>query len=161
MQSITSASRLVAGRRISLLRTSPALLRNYGSPVTGPLRGKDVDDPQMNGYPQLPFVSKQYRSAKGWDDPQMRRNFEEPLHYKEEIVSMWGPDTPVVHPRQALNQFTIVALGFVTFGLLCNYVLQPARPSVAREYPFSGLVTELGGVEQNKARVESEEEPEE
>jgi NADH dehydrogenase (ubiquinone) 1 beta subcomplex subunit 8 len=32
-------------------------------------------DPQLNGYPQLPWISRQRLPAKGWTDPQMRRNF--------------------------------------------------------------------------------------
>lgn len=62
---------------------------------------------------------------------------------------MWGLDVPVVPPDQALRQFTVVALGFVAFGFLCTKIV-PDRPAVAREYPFSGLVTELGGLEENK-----------
>ena len=32
-------------------------------------------DPQLDGYPQLPLVSRQHLPAKGWWDQQMRRNF--------------------------------------------------------------------------------------
>jgi NADH dehydrogenase (ubiquinone) 1 beta subcomplex subunit 8 len=63
---------------------------------------------------------------------------------------MWGPDVPVVPPQTALRQFTLVALGFVSFGLFMKYALVPDIPAVRREYPYSGLVTELGGVEENK-----------
>lgn len=63
---------------------------------------------------------------------------------------MWGPDVSVVDPYKALFQFSLAALGFVGFGFLCKYALVPDRPAVPREYPFSGLVTELGGLEENK-----------
>lgn len=36
---------------------------------------KEEVDPQLNGYPQLPFVSRQHLPALGWQDPLMRRNF--------------------------------------------------------------------------------------
>lgn len=63
---------------------------------------------------------------------------------------MWGPDISVVTPQSGLFQFTLATFGFVTFGLLANAVLVPEKPAVPREYPFSGLVTELGGIEENK-----------
>ena len=61
------------------------------------------------------------------------------------MYSMWGPDVPVVPPDQALRQFVCVALGFISFGFLCK-AIAPDRPAVPREYPFSGLDKELGGL---------------
>jgi len=84
----------------------------------------------------------------------MRRNFGDTLHEEEEIVSMWGPDISVVNPQTALFQFTLVALGFVGFGFIVQGTLVPERTAVPREYPFSGLVAELGGSDENKARIE-------
>jgi hypothetical protein len=63
---------------------------------------------------------------------------------------MWGPDIPTVPPHTALYQFSLVALGFVSFGIFCKYALVPDRPATPRDYPFSGLITELGGLEENK-----------
>jgi len=88
----------------------------------------------------------------------MRRNYGDTLHEKEELYSMWGPDVPVVEPSSALRQFTAVFLGFVGFGLFTNYALVADRPAVPREYPFSGLVTELGGLEENQAKPEDQSE---
>ena len=62
---------------------------------------------------------------------------------------MWGPDIPVVPGPTALRWFSIATLGFVTFGIICNYA-HPEIPAVRREYPFSGLVSELGDLEANK-----------
>ncbi|KAI9512069.1 hypothetical protein F5148DRAFT_1165980 [Russula earlei] len=111
-------------------------------------------DPQLNGYPQLPDVSRQSFSPHGWWDPQMRRNFGDTMHEREELYSMWGADIPHVNPATALRHFTIAVSGFVAFGLLCNHLLVPERPAVPRQYPFDGLVKELGGLEENKASVE-------
>jgi hypothetical protein len=72
------------------------------------------------------------------------------MHEHEEMFSMWGADIPHVDPAMALRHFTIAVSGFVAFGLLCNYVLVPERPAVPRQYPFDGLVKELGGLEENK-----------
>lgn len=63
---------------------------------------------------------------------------------------MWGLDAPVVPPSTALRHFIIAFSGIATFGVFCKYALVPERPSVPREYPFSGLVKELGGLEENK-----------
>ena len=64
---------------------------------------------------------------------------------------MWGPDAPVVAPPRALRNFTIAFLGFAGLGGIF-YAITPERHAVAREYPFSGLITELGGLEANQVR---------
>ncbi|KAH8092635.1 hypothetical protein BXZ70DRAFT_898103 [Cristinia sonorae] len=139
-------ARRIAGRRATALKVAS---RSYATPVATHARAEE--DPQLAGYPQLPDVSKQYRNPKAkWDDWQMRRNFGETLHEKEELYSMWGPDIPVVPPQTALRHFTVAVLTFVTFGFVVRYALVPERPSIPREYPHSGLVTELGGLEENK-----------
>ena len=55
-------------------RWSPqsAKVRHYAVPST---YSKEEPDPQLNGYPQLPWVSRQHLPAYGWQDPLMRRNF--------------------------------------------------------------------------------------
>jgi NADH dehydrogenase (ubiquinone) 1 beta subcomplex subunit 8 len=88
----------------------------------------------------------------------MRRNYGDTMHEREELYSMWGPDIPHVAPATALNHFAIAFSGFVAFGFLCKYALTPDRPAVPRQYPFNGLVRELGGIEENKANVETLEE---
>ncbi|KAF8554629.1 hypothetical protein OG21DRAFT_1462274 [Imleria badia] len=107
-------------------------------------------DPQLGDYPELPWQSRQTLPPRGWWDQQMRRNFGDPVPEYEEVLSMWGPDISAVPPRTALFQFTLAASAFVGFGFLCKFVLVPERPTVPREYPFSGLVQELGGLEDNK-----------
>jgi len=66
---------------------------------------------------------------------------------------MWGPDTPPVPPHKALFQLSLAISAFVGFGFLCKYTLIPERPTVPREYPYSGLVRELGGLEENKVSL--------
>ncbi|KAI0250243.1 Ndufb8, NADH dehydrogenase 19kDa subunit [Lactifluus subvellereus] len=138
--------------RLGLRRPAASLARTYSA-----FTQKQVD-PQLDGYPQLPNESRQSLPAHGWWDFQMRRNFGDTMHECEEMYSMWGPDTPHVLPATALNHFAIAFSGFVAFGLFCKYALVPDRPAVPRQYPFDGLVKELGGIEENKANVESSEE---
>ncbi|KAL4064411.1 hypothetical protein V8B97DRAFT_2006505 [Scleroderma yunnanense] len=109
-------------------------------------------DPQLAGYPELPWLSNQALPPRGWWDQQLRRNFGDPIHEYDEVLSMWGPDVAHVPPRKALFQFSLAVSAFVGFGFLCKYALVPDRPTVPREYPYSGLVRELGGLEENKAR---------
>lgn len=75
------------------------------------------------------------------------------MHEHEEMYSMWGPDIPHVDPATSLRHFTIAVSGFVAFGLFCNYALVPARPAVPRQFPFDGLVKELGGLQANKVSI--------
>lgn len=66
---------------------------------------------------------------------------------------MWGPDAAPLPPNVALRWFSIAVAGFVSFGFLAKYALVPDRPAIPREYPFSGLVTELGGLEENQVSL--------
>ncbi|THH12299.1 hypothetical protein EW146_g7747 [Bondarzewia mesenterica] len=143
-------------RQQSLISSSSSL-RCYAVPAT---LVKREADPQLNGYPQLPNVSRQTLPPKGWWDIQMRRNMGDTMHEEEELYSMWGPDAPNIPPSTALYHFSIAVLGFVGFGFLCKYALVPERPAIPREYPFDGLVKELGGLEANKQRTESLEDEE-
>jgi NADH dehydrogenase (ubiquinone) 1 beta subcomplex subunit 8 len=65
---------------------------------------------------------------------------------------MWGPDAPHVQPSRAARNFFIAVGVFGTIGLFAK-LNAAERPAVGREYPFSGLVTELGGLDANKVRI--------
>lgn len=75
------------------------------------------------------------------------------MHEQYDLLDMFGPDIPSVPPESALKQVTAVFLGFAAFGWIV-YKFAPESPAVPRGYPFSGLVKELGGMEENKAREE-------
>ena len=62
---------------------------------------------------------------------------------------MWGPDVPKIAPSHALLQFSLAALTFGAIMLFAD-VVTPSKPVVPREYPFDGLVNELGGLQENK-----------
>lgn len=69
---------------------------------------------------------------------------------------MWGPDVPSVDPQMALRHFLIAASAFVAFGFSVKYFLTPDAPAVRRQYPYNGLITELGGLDENKVSVAHE-----
>ena len=67
----STVARRVAGVRIAArhpAQTVTVTAREYATASP-----KD-EDPQLQGYPQLPYVSRQYLPAKGWQDSLMRRN---------------------------------------------------------------------------------------
>jgi len=157
-------------RSIRLARvTQPHFSRWYATPVEYKPQEKD---PQLGDYPQLPWVSNQLRPPKGWWDNQMRRNYGEvvcpnswrfsqaartdslsfsQIHEEDDALNMWSPDAPPpVEPSFALGQFTLAAIGITAFAYYVYHNV-PERPSIPREYPFSGLIKELGGLEENKA----------
>ncbi|KAG8882369.1 hypothetical protein FRB98_003749 [Tulasnella sp. 332] len=163
MASLRTASRaLRLNRRLVLARTyasappiDPLPTTRHHQPSLNDADFSPSADPQLNGYPELPSTSYQYRSAKGWDDVQDRRNIGEPVPEEYEALSMWTPDAPVMTaPPDALRQFVIAVMGFVAFGVAVK-AITPNRPAVPRSYPYGGLVKELGGIEQNKAVSES------
>ncbi|KAF5327385.1 hypothetical protein D9619_004201 [Psilocybe cf. subviscida] len=112
------------------------------------------EDPQLNGYPDPADTPRANLPPLGWFDNLTRRNYGETVHPREEIVSMWGPDAPPIDPNTALRRFLIVATGFVAVGFAIKASV-PEPHFVRREYPFDGLVKELGGLEENKARAEA------
>ena len=65
---------------------------------------------------------------------------------------MWGPDPPQIPIEDARRQFLMAVAGFIAFGFLVK-AITPEPPAIRREYPFDGLVKELGGVEENKVHL--------
>ena len=57
---------------LGLRRHSPSFLRPLRSYSA---RTQKELDPQLDGYPQLPDISRQTLPPRGWWDNQMRRNF--------------------------------------------------------------------------------------
>ncbi|WVQ99455.1 hypothetical protein IAU59_006590 [Kwoniella sp. CBS 9459] len=112
--------------------------------------GEEID-PQLNGYPQLPYVSIQQREPFGWWDRQERKNFGEVMHEEEDAIGMWGPDVHKTSPWSALLQLSIAfsLIGVASYALIST---RPERPVAQRSYPYNGLEKELGG--QVNARAE-------
>jgi len=81
------------------------------------------------------------------------------MHEEHDLLDMWSPDVSTVPPRTALRQVAMACLGFIGIGYII-YKFTPESPVVPRQYPFNGLVKELGGLEVNKAQelpIEDEE----
>ncbi|KAH7341965.1 hypothetical protein B0J17DRAFT_648776 [Rhizoctonia solani] len=135
--------------RIVARRVAPrlGLVRTYATPVEFK---QPENDPQLGDYPRVAPISVQRRPAKGWWDNQERRNFGETLPEQHEILSIWAPDVFNISRGNALKQFSI--------ALPSSLASVPDRPAAPRSYPYGGLVSELGGLDANKAAVYEPEE---
>lgn len=74
------------------------------------------------------------------------------LHEQEEVLSMWGPDVPRagLTAQSALVQLLGAFAGFATLGFVIKNYGVPERPAAPRDFPYDGLVKELGGVAELK-----------
>lgn len=63
---------------------------------------------------------------------------------------MWGPDIPPagLTAQSALRQLLAAFAGFATLAFVIKNYGIPERPAIPREFPYDGLVKELGGVEE-------------
>lgn len=101
--------------------------------------------PQNGGYINPPRIKRQFRDPYGdWWDPIERRNYGEPVHEDNDILSMFSPyeytHTPPGKGALQLLCFVSVVLG-LSYVVSFNY---PDRPTVPKEYE-GGLEEELGG----------------
>lgn len=72
----------------------------------------------------------------------------------EDVLGMWGPDEHKMNPWKALGQLTLALSLFSGFTyLIAKYHI--TSPAIKREYPYDGLVKELGGA--NAANPEAPE----
>ncbi|KXN80889.1 hypothetical protein AN958_06933 [Leucoagaricus sp. SymC.cos] len=145
---------LAATRRAAARHTA---VRSYATQKPGPEVPDYSSVDPVPDYPQLPWNSRQNLPAKGWDDMLLRRNYGDPLHEQEEVLSMWGPDIPPagLTAQSALRQLLAAFAAFATLGFVIKNYGIPERPAVPRTFPYDGLVKELGGVEELKANPES------
>ncbi|KAI0258473.1 hypothetical protein BC834DRAFT_981033 [Gloeopeniophorella convolvens] len=92
----------------------------------------------IHNSPMSPGKTCHPKAGGPWDI-QMRRNFGDMMHEREDMHFMWGPDAPHVPPSTALNHFAIALTGFVTSGLLFRYALVPDRPPFPVNTPSMAL----------------------
>ena len=77
MQAIRAAARPARGITSLPRRQTASAVRTLKT-LTPIVPEAPSKDPQLQGYPDMPYVSKQRRTPYAqYDDPQMRRNFEE------------------------------------------------------------------------------------
>lgn len=78
-------------------------------------------------YPNPPFASYQTKNPfKRYDDPQLRRNFNDPLHENYEILTVQNFDVETTYSlRYMLTGVAIGAASFIGIIQLANYFDEP------------------------------------
>lgn len=145
------ARRQVVGKLPLASRISIGAARSYATEEKRSLFGD---------YPEVPKTYAQHNDPyKKYDDQQGRRNFNEPLKPYNELYDVWSPDRyDLVSDWVALRNNLIFAAGIIAFGTFIYNYAAPEKPAIPREYPHNGLLTALGGTEEetyNQARVDT------
>lgn len=107
----------------------------------------DPQHPEIADYPNVaPRLAQDRDPYQKYDDPQNRRNFDEPLNINDDLYDMWSPDYfQFVSDKTALKHNAIFFSLVFGFGALIYYFeLNPAKPAMPRSFPFGGLAKELG-----------------
>lgn len=107
--------------------------------------GTNHSSSQNGNYVNPPRVKRQFRDPYGdWWDKQERRNYGEPLHEDNDVLTIFSPEEYThVTGRQALARLGIFILAVVGLATGVSYVY-PDKPSAPRTFP-GGLEEELGG----------------
>uniref|UniRef100_A0A8C8VQY2 NADH dehydrogenase [ubiquinone] 1 beta subcomplex subunit 8, mitochondrial n=1 Tax=Pelusios castaneus TaxID=367368 RepID=A0A8C8VQY2_9SAUR len=98
-------------------------------------------------YPKLPERSQSERDPwYQWDDPFMRRNWGEPMHWDFDVFVRTRIDTsPTILPWNILCRNVVLLFAF--FGVLAwigqKYPMY--RPVGPKQYPYNNLYLEYGG----------------
>jgi len=101
---------------------------------------------QNGGFINPPAVKRQFRDPTAdWWDKQERRNFGEPLHEDNELVSIMAPYEYDFTTGKAA--FAMAATFMATIGSIVGicYAFYPDKLAYPTEYE-GGLVRELGGM---------------
>lgn len=98
-------------------------------------------------YPMLPYKSQYERDPwYQWDQPEMRHNWGEPMHWDFDMYTRNRADTsPTVVPWHTMRKHFFLFLGtmLIMFGLGAIYPsYMPVGP---KQYPFNDLYLEKGG----------------
>lgn len=107
----------------------------------------DPAHPERADYKNPPIVLAQDKDPyQKYDDPQNRRNLNDPLHMDDDLYDMWSPDYfQFVSDKTALKHNAIFFSLVFGFGAAIWYFeLNPAKPAAPRSFPFGGLAKELG-----------------
>ncbi|KAI9788502.1 MAG: hypothetical protein M1816_006842 [Peltula sp. TS41687] len=121
------------------------------------LSQSDIEDPGQNGgYLNPPREKRQFRDPYAdWWDKQERRNYGEPLHEDNDLLSIMSPEE-YTHTSPARGFFQlgcfVAAVGALAVVVRLFYEDKPSAPRV---FP-GGLEEELGGPRAVRARKPGE-----
>ncbi|RCK55368.1 hypothetical protein Cantr_04285 [Candida viswanathii] len=114
----------------------------------------DPDHPELADYKNPEFVLKQTLDPYAkYDDPQNRRNLNDPMHIDEDMLDMWSPDYyDYVADSVALKHNAIFFGSIAGIAAIIYYFeLYPEKPAMIRSFPYNGLADALGATSKENA----------
>lgn len=107
----------------------------------------DPEHPELGEYKNPePVLAQNKDPYAKYDDPQNRRNKNDPVNIDDDLYDMWSPDYfDFVSDKTALKHNGIFFSIIIGLGTAIWYFeLNPAKPAMPRSFPFGGLAKELG-----------------
>ncbi|ABN67629.1 predicted protein [Scheffersomyces stipitis CBS 6054] len=107
----------------------------------------DPNRPEIGDYPDFtPQLAQDKDPYAKYDDPQNRRNLNDPVSINDDLYDIWSPDYyQFVSDKTALKHNAIFFSLVFGFGATIWYFqLNPEKPAMPRSFPFGGLAKELG-----------------
>lgn len=107
----------------------------------------DPSRPELGAYQNPPIQLAQDKDPYGkYDFPQLRRNFNEPLHSDEDLYDIWSPDymQPVSDATALKHNAIFFSLFFGVAAAVAFFELNPEKPAMPRSFPYNGLAEFLG-----------------
>lgn len=116
----------------------------------------DPQRPQMGNYPNVQAKLAQDKDPYvKYDDPQNRRNKNDPLNFDHDLYDIWSPDSwNHVSDKTALKHNAIFFGSiFAFFAFIAYFQLNPEKPAMIRSYPYNGLAKALGAKDEKDAHL--------
>lgn len=108
----------------------------------------DPNEPEYGDYPYVfDGVLAQLKDPyKTYDDPQNRRNKNDPVNINDDYYDMWSPDVyNHVSDKTALKSNGVFFSLIFGFGAVIAYFqLNPEKPAMPRSFPKDGLAQLMG-----------------
>ena len=164
----------VAARRVNLLRglatQQPTQQIPNHNVIIDHTSGRvvkltDPAEPEYGNYPYVfnPTLAQDKSPYKRYDDPQNRRNRDDPVNINDDLYDIWSPDYfQFVSDKTAVKHNVIFFSLVFGFGALIYYLqLNPEKPAMPRSYPKDGLAQLLGaGSDKDAAIYQARPDPE-
>ena len=154
--------------QLRLLRQNSTKATIYDQVTGKTIQLTDPEHPEWADYKNPPPVLAQKRDPYAkYDDPQNRRNLNDPVNMDEDLYDIWSPDYyDFVSDSTALKHNGIFfGLLFGIAGVVAYFQLNPEKPAMIRSFPYNGLADSLGATSkedasfyQNKPDVDAEKE---
>ncbi|XP_071318619.1 NADH dehydrogenase [ubiquinone] 1 beta subcomplex subunit 8, mitochondrial [Trachinotus anak] len=116
------------------------------------LRVEDYEPYPDNGegygdYPKLEDRSQHERDPwYGWDHPDLRRNWGEPMHWHFDMYIRNRVDTsPSPVPWNTMCKQLFGFIGFMLFMFYVGEIMPSYQPVADKQYPYNNLYLERGG----------------